>query len=57
MGRSRSSMSPATDLKLPRDTPIVEFGTGTGLVGEILKEQGYYVPVIDGIDASEKMLE
>ena len=46
----------AGDLKLSRDCKIVEFGTGTGLVGACMKEQGVYTPIIDGIDASDAML-
>lgn len=47
----------AGDLKLPRDCKIIEFGTGTGLVGQCMKDQGVYEPIVDGIDASEAMLE
>ena len=41
-----------SDLKLPRDTHILEFAAGTGLVAQILKDQGVYEPIIDGLDAS-----
>lgn len=35
--------------------PILDAGAGTGLVGELLGTLGY--PVVDGLDASEGMLE
>jgi len=37
------------------DVEILDFGCGTGLVGQCLNEMGY--SNISGIDASEKMLE
>lgn len=41
---------------LPRDSsPVLDAGAGTGLVGELLGTLGY--PVVDGLDASEGMLD
>lgn len=38
-----------------RDLPVIDYGCGTGLVGEALRQQGF--DTIDGIDISTGMLE
>ncbi|MDH3221739.1 MAG: class I SAM-dependent methyltransferase [Gammaproteobacteria bacterium] len=38
-----------------RDRAIIDFGCGTGLVGEALRQQGF--ATVDGIDIAEGMLE
>lgn len=38
-----------------RDIPVIDYGCGTGLVGEALREQGF--SAVDGIDVSTGMLQ
>ena len=38
-----------------RDLPVIDYGCGTGLVGEALRQQGF--ETVDGIDISTGMLE
>jgi SAM-dependent methyltransferase len=38
-----------------RDIPVIDYGCGTGLVGEALREQGF--ACVDGIDVSTGMLD
>ncbi|NEO68849.1 class I SAM-dependent methyltransferase [Moorena sp. SIO3H5] len=40
---------------VPTDAKILEVGTGTGLVGALLNQQGYYH--VDGLDISLQMME
>lgn len=43
------------ELNLPKDTKFMDFGAGTGLVGDSLHKSGGYTN-FDGIDASSQML-
>ena len=40
-----------TELNLPKETRFIDFGAGTGLVGDALKAAGGYTH-FDGLDAS-----
>ena len=43
------------ELNWPKECRILDIGAGTGIIGSLLKKNGY--ENIDGLDASPKMLE
>jgi len=43
------------ELNCEKDSRIIDIGAGTGIIGSLLKKEGYNN--IDGLDASPKMLE
>ena len=45
------------EFNIPKDASIIDFGCGTGLIGASIERQANYKPIIDGLDASQKMLD
>lgn len=43
------------ELNWPKESRILDIGAGTGIIGSLLKQEGY--ENVDGLDASNKMLE
>ena len=42
---------------MEKDCKFIEFCCGTGFVGEALKATDHFIPIIEGLDGSSKMLE